>query len=306
LISASSSRRSPSLPRTRARERSRSTSVRQQRHSGRASIGGGAIVGDCSVLVRAILARLLCKFVLMSNPAAMCADASQSPSAYTTWTTMASSPTLISITCSRQWCVDCCECCCRTEAAGMPAPLWAVMRSVWDRRTAGLHGVRTTDVVEMRVVGVRTLRWRSLRTTLAATEHRSDVTACFLWPPLSRASFSLASQVGSNLNDVQLQQLVDRTIIQGDKDKDGKLSYEVRQREGTVRGERQRWRGDVRAVARQQRACGRAGERGMTDAAAVHVLISARLALARCAVRPSCVGVQGHGEGRRAGAEAQD
>ena len=36
----------------------------------------------------------------------------------------------------------------------------------------------------------------------------------------------LKSMVGSNLNDVQLQQLVDRTIIQGDKDKDGKLSYE--------------------------------------------------------------------------------
>lgn len=36
----------------------------------------------------------------------------------------------------------------------------------------------------------------------------------------------LKAMVGSNLNDVQLQQLVDRTIIQGDKDKDGKLSYE--------------------------------------------------------------------------------
>jgi serine/threonine-protein phosphatase 2B regulatory subunit len=37
----------------------------------------------------------------------------------------------------------------------------------------------------------------------------------------------LKAMVGSNLNDVQLQQLVDRTIIQGDKDKDGKLNYEV-------------------------------------------------------------------------------
>jgi len=36
----------------------------------------------------------------------------------------------------------------------------------------------------------------------------------------------LKAMVGSNLNDVQLQQLVDRTILQGDKDKDGKLSYE--------------------------------------------------------------------------------
>lgn len=36
----------------------------------------------------------------------------------------------------------------------------------------------------------------------------------------------LKAMVGSNLNDVQLQQLVDRTIIQGDKDKDGKLNYE--------------------------------------------------------------------------------
>ncbi len=35
----------------------------------------------------------------------------------------------------------------------------------------------------------------------------------------------LKAMVGSNLNDVQLQQLVDRTILQGDKDKDGKLSY---------------------------------------------------------------------------------
>ena len=32
--------------------------------------------------------------------------------------------------------------------------------------------------------------------------------------------------VGSNLNDVQLQQLVDRTIIKGDEDKDGMLSFE--------------------------------------------------------------------------------
>lgn len=32
--------------------------------------------------------------------------------------------------------------------------------------------------------------------------------------------------VGNNLNDVQLQQLVDRTIIKADKDYDGKISYE--------------------------------------------------------------------------------
>ena len=36
----------------------------------------------------------------------------------------------------------------------------------------------------------------------------------------------LKAMVGNNLNDVQLQQLVDRTILQGDKNKDGKLSYE--------------------------------------------------------------------------------
>jgi len=36
----------------------------------------------------------------------------------------------------------------------------------------------------------------------------------------------LKAMVGGNLNDVQLQQLVDRTIIKGDKDKDGKLNYE--------------------------------------------------------------------------------
>ena len=34
----------------------------------------------------------------------------------------------------------------------------------------------------------------------------------------------LKIMVGDNLNDVQLQQLVDRTILQADKDKDGKLS----------------------------------------------------------------------------------
>ena len=32
--------------------------------------------------------------------------------------------------------------------------------------------------------------------------------------------------VGNNLNDIQLQQLVDRTIIKADKDMDGKISYE--------------------------------------------------------------------------------
>jgi len=36
----------------------------------------------------------------------------------------------------------------------------------------------------------------------------------------------LKAMVGGNLNDVQLQQLVDRTIIKGDKDKDGKLNYD--------------------------------------------------------------------------------
>eukprot|EP00457_Paulinella_chromatophora_P020612 gb/GEZN01022700.1/.p1 GENE.gb/GEZN01022700.1/~~gb/GEZN01022700.1/.p1 ORF type:complete len:176 (+),score=45.33 gb/GEZN01022700.1/:29-556(+) len=35
----------------------------------------------------------------------------------------------------------------------------------------------------------------------------------------------LKAMVGSNLSDTQLQQLVDRTIIKGDKDKDGKLNY---------------------------------------------------------------------------------
>ena len=32
--------------------------------------------------------------------------------------------------------------------------------------------------------------------------------------------------VGSNLNDIQLQQLVDRTIIKADEDFDGKISFE--------------------------------------------------------------------------------
>jgi serine/threonine-protein phosphatase 2B regulatory subunit len=35
----------------------------------------------------------------------------------------------------------------------------------------------------------------------------------------------LKAMVGNNLNDVQLQQLVDRTIIKGDKDRDGKLGF---------------------------------------------------------------------------------
>ena len=32
--------------------------------------------------------------------------------------------------------------------------------------------------------------------------------------------------VGSNLKDSQLQQIVDKTIINADKDGDGKISYE--------------------------------------------------------------------------------
>jgi len=35
----------------------------------------------------------------------------------------------------------------------------------------------------------------------------------------------LKMMVGTNLSDVQLQQMVDKTIIEGDKDKDGKLSF---------------------------------------------------------------------------------
>jgi len=36
----------------------------------------------------------------------------------------------------------------------------------------------------------------------------------------------LKAMVGNNLTDRQLQELVDRTILQGDKDMDGRLSYE--------------------------------------------------------------------------------
>eukprot|EP01105_Mastigella_eilhardi_P002904 TRINITY_DN13757_c1_g1_i1.p1 TRINITY_DN13757_c1_g1~~TRINITY_DN13757_c1_g1_i1.p1 ORF type:complete len:184 (-),score=86.12 TRINITY_DN13757_c1_g1_i1:133-630(-) len=36
----------------------------------------------------------------------------------------------------------------------------------------------------------------------------------------------LKMMVGSNLNDVQLQQIVDKTIIAADEDKDGKISFE--------------------------------------------------------------------------------
>ena len=36
----------------------------------------------------------------------------------------------------------------------------------------------------------------------------------------------LKMMVGTNLNDIQLQQLVDRTIIKADKDMDGKISFQ--------------------------------------------------------------------------------
>ena len=32
--------------------------------------------------------------------------------------------------------------------------------------------------------------------------------------------------VGNNLKDVQLQQIVDKTVMEADKDRDGKLSFE--------------------------------------------------------------------------------
>ena len=37
---------------------------------------------------------------------------------------------------------------------------------------------------------------------------------------------TLKMMVGNNLTEIQLQQLVDRTIIKADKDKDGKISFE--------------------------------------------------------------------------------
>ena len=36
----------------------------------------------------------------------------------------------------------------------------------------------------------------------------------------------LKMMAGDNLTDVQLQQIVDKTIVDADKDKDGKLSYD--------------------------------------------------------------------------------
>jgi serine/threonine-protein phosphatase 2B regulatory subunit len=36
----------------------------------------------------------------------------------------------------------------------------------------------------------------------------------------------LKMMVGSNLKEQQLQQIVDKTIVGGDKDQDGKISYE--------------------------------------------------------------------------------
>ena len=127
----------------------------------------------------------------------------------------------------------------------------------------------------------------------------------------SVASFSLAIQVGSNLNDVQLQQLVDRTIIQGDKDKDGKLSYEVRQRRGQGAGRaraaveecvRATWHANNVRVAEQAREECQMWRLCMRSSPLRLLVWPLLVAL----FVPSCVGVQGHGEGRRAGAEAQD
>ena len=36
----------------------------------------------------------------------------------------------------------------------------------------------------------------------------------------------LKMMVGSNLNDIQLQQIVDKTILEGDQDKDGRISFD--------------------------------------------------------------------------------
>jgi serine/threonine-protein phosphatase 2B regulatory subunit len=36
----------------------------------------------------------------------------------------------------------------------------------------------------------------------------------------------LKMMVGSNLNEIQLQQIVDKTILEADSDKDGKLSFD--------------------------------------------------------------------------------
>lgn len=36
----------------------------------------------------------------------------------------------------------------------------------------------------------------------------------------------LKMMVGDNLNDIQLQQIVDKTILEGDEDRDGRISYE--------------------------------------------------------------------------------
>lgn len=41
--------------------------------------------------------------------------------------------------------------------------------------------------------------------------------------------------VGNNLTDMQLQQLVDRTIIKADEDFDGKISYTEYKKVGSMR-----------------------------------------------------------------------
>lgn len=52
----------------------------------------------------------------------------------------------------------------------------------------------------------------------------------------------LKMMVGNNLNDVQLQQIVDKTVIEADKDKDGLISFEefVNVCSECARGERER------------------------------------------------------------------
>jgi hypothetical protein len=53
---------------------------------------------------------------------------------------------------------------------------------------------------------------------------RAAESACSL---LVRSSLTIARrQVGSNLNEVQLQQIVDKTILEADQDKDGKISFQ--------------------------------------------------------------------------------
>jgi hypothetical protein len=75
-----------------------------------------------------------------------------------------------------------------------------------------------------RVQGVRYgsgrlyLQWRALP--------RAEDDGSYLYSSLPHVQYLHSVQVGNNLKDQQLQQIVDKTIMEADRDGDGKLSFE--------------------------------------------------------------------------------